>query len=179
MWGRPPHFLLPVTNHATVYRPVNDELERFVTTELAQLGFELVELRRRGSKSRPVLDLRVEREDGARVSVDDCARVSRAVEARLEDGKFVSERYVLEVSSPGIERPLRHPRDWQRAVGQSAVVTAQVLPGGKAEVTIVGLAGDSGAEVAVVRDGRGAEHQLPLADVTQARLAFHWNSGKE
>ena len=179
MWGRPPHFLLPVTNHATVTRAVNDELERVVTTELAQLGFELVELRRRGSKSRPVLDLRVERADGARVSVDDWARGSRAVEARLEDGKLVGERYVLEGASPGIERPLRQARDWQRAVGQPAVVTAQALPGGKAEVTIVGLAGEPGAEVALVRDVRGAEHQLPLAAVTQARLAFHWNSGKE
>ncbi len=175
MWGRPPHFLLPVTTPAAV----NDELERVVTTELAPLGFELVELRRRGSKSRPVLDLRVERADGARVSVDDCARVSRAVEARLEEAQLVGERYVLEVSSPGIERPLRHARDWDRAAGQPAVVTAQALPGGKAEVTVVGLEGEPGAEVAVVRDAKGAEHRLPLESVTQARLAFHWKSGKE
>jgi ribosome maturation factor RimP len=158
---------------------VNDELERVVTTELAALGFELVEFRRRGSKSRPVLDLRVERGDGARVSVDDCARVSRALEARLDGAGLVGERYVLEVSSPGIERPLRQARDWQRAIGQPAVVTAQPLPGGKAEVTVVALEGDDGAETAVVRDGKGAEYRLPLADVTQARLAFHWNTSKE
>jgi ribosome maturation factor RimP len=166
---------LPVTTHAAVH----DELEHVVATELAPLGFELVELRRRGSKSRPVLDLRVERADGARVSVDDCARVSRAVEARLEEARLVGERYVLEVSSPGIERPLRHARDWQRAAGQPAVVTAEMLPGGKAEVTIVGIEGEPGAEVAVVRDAKGAEHRLPLAGVGQARLAFHWNSSKE
>ncbi len=158
---------------------MNDELEHVVATELAALGFELVEFRRRGSKSRPVLDLRVERGDGARVSVDDCARVSRAVEARLDGAGLVGERYVLEVSSPGIERPLRQARDWQRAVGQPAVVTAQPLPGGKAEVTIVALEGDAGAEAAVVRDAKGAEYRLPLADVTQARLAFHWNTSKE
>ncbi len=158
---------------------MNDELERVVTTELAALGFELVEFRRRGSKSRPVLDLRVERGDGARVSVDDCARVSRALEARLDGAGLVGERYVLEVSSPGIERPLRQARDWQRAIGQPAVVTAQPLPGGKAEVTVVALEGDDGAETAVVRDGKGAEYRLPLADVTQARLAFHWNTSKE
>ncbi len=158
---------------------MNDELERVVTTELASIGFELVEFRRRGSKSRPVLDLRVERADGARVSVDDCARVSRAVEARLEAAQLVGERYVLEVSSPGIERPLRHARDWQRAVGQPAVVTAQPLPGGKAEVTVLAVEGESGAEIAVVRDAKGVEHRLPLADVSQARLAFHWNTSKE
>jgi ribosome maturation factor RimP len=158
---------------------VTDDLERVVTTELASLGFELVEFRRRGSKSRPVLDLRVERGDGARVSLDDCARVSRAIEARLDAGGVVGERYVLEVSSPGIERPLRQARDWQRAVGQPAVVTAVVLPGGKAEVTVVALEGEPGAEVAVVRDAKGTEHRLPLAEVSQARLAFHWNTSKE
>ena len=126
-----------------------------------------------------MLDLRVERADGARVSVDDCARVSRAVEARLEEVGLVGERYVLEVSSPGIARPHRQARAWQRAAGQPAVVTAQSLPGGKAEVTVVGLEGDPGAEVAVVRDAKGVEHRLPLESVTQARLAFHWNSGKE
>ncbi len=126
-----------------------------------------------------MLDLRVERADGARVSVDDCARVSRAVEARLEAAQLVGERYVLEVSSPGIERPLRQLRDWQRAVGQPAVVTAQPLPGGKAEVTVLAVEGESGAEIAVLRDAKGVEHRLPLADVSQARLAFHWNTSKE
>lgn len=175
MWGRPPHFLLPVK----LQDAVNDELERVVTTELTALGFELVELRRRGSKSRPVLDLRVERSDGARVGVDDCARVSRALEARFEAVGLVGERYVLEVSSPGIERPLRQARDWVRASGQPAVVTAQALPGGKAEVTVLGVEGEPGAETAVLRDAKGVEHHIALAEVTQARLAFHWNSGKE
>ncbi|MGZ8375976.1 MAG: hypothetical protein ACXW0Z_01935 [Gemmatirosa sp.] len=152
-----------------------DALEHAVSAELDALGFDLFDLRRRGSKSRPVLDLRIERRDGSRVSVDDCARVSRAVEARLESQRLVGEQYVLEVSSPGIERPLRGPDDWRRFVGQTAVVTAPPLPTGKAEVTIVALEGESGEEVVIVRDERGAEHRLRLAEVSQARLAFHWN----
>jgi ribosome maturation factor RimP len=59
-------------------------------------------------------------------------------------------------------------------VGKAAVVTAPPLAGGKAEVEILALEGDPGAEVAVVRDGKGAEHRLPLAEIAQARLAFHW-----
>ena len=162
---------------------MSDHLETVVREAVAALGFELFELRRRGSRSRPVLDLRVEHADGAAVTIDDCARVSRAVEARLDDpeqnARLVGERYVLEVSSPGIERPLRRPEDWRRFAGQSALVTAEPLPGGRAEVTLVALAGEPGAEVAVVRDDKGAEHELPLASVTQARLAYHWNSRKE
>jgi ribosome maturation factor RimP len=154
---------------------VKDALEHVVAAELDALGFDLFELRQRGSKSRPVLDLRIERRDGSRVSVDDCARVSRAVEKRLEAERFVGEKYVLEVSSPGIERPLRGAGDWRRFAGQTAVVTAPSLPAGKAEVTIVALEGEAGEEVAVVRDERGAEHRLRLTDVSQARLTFHWN----
>ena len=154
---------------------MNDALEHVVAVELDALGFDLFELRRRGSKSRPVLDLRIERRDGSRVSVDDCARVSRALETRLEAERLVGEQYVLEVSSPGIERPLRSAAEWRRFAGQRAVVTAPPLPAGKAEVTIVALEGEPGEEVVVVRDERGAEHRLRLAEVSQARLAFHWN----
>jgi ribosome maturation factor RimP len=154
---------------------VQDTLEALVTTELDSQGFDLVELRRRGSRSRPVLEVRIERRDGAPLAVDDCARVSRALEARLDEGRLVGDRYVLEVSSPGIERPLRTAAEWRRFVGQSAVVTATPLPGGKAEVEIVAVEGEDGAEVVVLRDDRGAEHRLPLSAVSQARLAFHWN----
>lgn len=117
----------------------------------------------------------MERRDGATLGVDDCARVSRALEARLDESGVAGERYVLEVSSPGVERPLRTVAEWRRFVGQSAVVTAEPLPGGKAEIEIVAVEGEPNAEVAVVRDARGAEHRLPFAAITQARLAFHWN----
>ncbi len=153
---------------------MTDDIETIVTQELAALGFDLVELRRGGSRSRPVLDVRIDRHDEQPLTVDDCARASRAVEARLDESGVAGERYVLEVGSPGVERPLRTAAEWRRFVGKAAVVTATPLPGGKAEVEILALEGDSGAEVAVVRDGKGVEHRLPLAQVAQARLAFHW-----
>jgi len=153
---------------------VNQPLESIVRQEVEALGFELFELRIGGTKSRPVVDVRIDRVDGERVTVEDCARASRAIEARLDSGEVISARYRLEVSSPGMERPLRHAADWRRFAGRRASVTAPALPGGKAEVEIVGVEGEPGAEVAVVRDQRGAEHRLWLAGVAQARLAFHW-----
>jgi ribosome maturation factor RimP len=155
---------------------VADALEDLVTTELDSLGFDLVELRRRGSRARPVLEVRIERRDGAALAVEDCARVSRAIEARLDASHLAGDRYVLEVSSPGVERPLRTAAEWRRFVGQPAVVTAIPLPGGKAEVEIVAIEGEPGGETVVLRDERGAEHRLSLADVAQARLAFHWKN---
>ena len=153
---------------------MREVVEPIVAQELDTLGFDLVELRRGGSKSRPVLELRIDRRDGTKVTIEDCARVSRAVEARLEAGALVSEQYVLEVSSPGADRPLRSPADWRRFVGRRATVTSGVLAGGKQEIEILALEGEEGAEVAVVRDPKGRDYQVPLSAITQARLAFHW-----
>lgn len=120
-----------------------------------------------------MLDVRIDRRDGMKVTVEDCARASRGVESRLDGGQLVAERYVLEVSSPGVERPLKTAADWRRFVGRRASVTSAVLKGAL-EVEIVGVDGDVGREVAVVKDSDGAERRVPLAEVKEARLAFHW-----
>jgi ribosome maturation factor RimP len=85
----------------------------------------------------------------------------------------LGDRYVLEVSSPGLERPLRNAADWQRFVGRKASVSSPAL-NGREEVEIVAIDGDPGAEVVLVRDERGQEQRVALADVKDARLAFHW-----
>ena len=170
MWGRLPTFFCYRTNLARCLKPT---LEEVVTQELDGLGYDLVEMRRGGSRSRPVFEIRLERRDGAGVTVDDCARASRAIEARLEATELVPERYELQVSSPGIERPLRNAAEWRRFAGQWASVNSPAL-NGRLEVEIVGVEGDAGAEVAVVRDAKGVERRVALADVTEARLAFRW-----
>jgi ribosome maturation factor RimP len=148
------------------------ELEALVIKELNALGYDLVELVTRGTKSRPIVDVRIERQDEKGITVKDCSTASRAIEAQLDQGGIISDRYVLEVSSPGVERPLRRPADWRRSVGKQASINSPLL-GGRIEAEIVGLEGEEGAEVALIRDKRG-EHRVPLADVTDARLAFHW-----
>lgn len=152
---------------------MNAALEDVVSTELDALEFELVELVQRGTRSRPVLDLRIDRRDGQTVTVEDCARASRAIEARLDGGTLVAERYVLEVSSPGVERLLRTAAHWRRFVGRRVNVTSAAL-GGRAEVEVIGVEGDMTEEIVVVRDPQGVEHRLPLGEIRDARLAFHW-----
>jgi ribosome maturation factor RimP len=157
---------------------MNETLESLVASEIKPLGLELFEFKIGGSKGRPVLDVRVEREDGEKVTVDDCAAASRVIEVRLDAEDFGGKRYVLEVSSPGIERPLRNAKDWRRFVGANAVVTTNVVgdPAGRRtdEVEIAGVEGDAGQEVVIVHDERGDERRFPLAAVEKARLAFHW-----
>ncbi len=154
---------------------MGESVEPIVVQELGTLDFDLVELRRGGSRSRPVLEIRIDRRDGSKVTIEDCARASRALEARLEAGALVSEQYVLEVSSPGADRPLRTAADWRRFVGRRATVTSGEVAGGKQEVEILGLEGEDIAAVVHVRDPKGREAHIPLSEITQARLAFHWN----
>ena len=151
---------------------MKDELQDVVAKELDQLQYDLVELRRGGTKTRPLIEVRIDRRDAAAVTVDDCARASRALEARLDGSQLVSEQYVLQVSSPG-ERPLRSPDEWRRFTGRWANVLSPEH-GGRMEGKILGLEGEPGAEVVLIDLGAGKERRIPLADVKEARLAFHW-----
>src|SRR6202158_3276998 len=157
---------------------MNGALENIVASEIKPLGLELFELKLGGSDGRPVIEVRVKREDGKKVTVENCAAASRAIEAKLDEEDFGGKRYVLEVSSPGVERPLRNARDWRRFAGSSGVLTTNVAgdPAGRRtdEVEIVGVEGDAGEEMIRVHDERGQERRFPLAAVEKARLAFHW-----
>src|SRR6185312_17207895 len=84
-------------------------LQTVVESELDALGYGLVLLRRGGTRSRPVLEIRIQRRDGQPVSIGDCVRASRAVEARLDaagdvGSELTGSRYELQVSSPGDAR---------------------------------------------------------------------------
>jgi ribosome maturation factor RimP len=169
MWGEPPHFFVLEGAGLQLPRRVNDELQRVVTKELDGMGFDLVELRRGGTRSRPVIEVRIDRRDGAGVTIEDCARASRALEARLDGSGLAGDRYVLQVSSPG-ERVLRSPSEWRRFTGRWADVTG--MDGGRLEAKIVGLEGEDGGEIAVLEGPGGRQHRVPLSSMKEARLAF-------
>src|SRR5688500_19785230 len=105
MWGRSPTFFVSCTLRSYV----NDALEGLVTATLDEMELDFVEVRRGGSRARPTIDVRIERRDGQAVTVDDCARASRALEARLDYEGRLGERYVFVVSSTGVERQLQDP----------------------------------------------------------------------
>ena len=153
---------------------MSSAVEDFVRAEVAALGFDLVEFRKGGIGRKPLLDVRIDRTDGTKVSVDDCAHVSRMIEPKLEQSGLVGPAYVLEVSSPGVERPLRHAADWRRFAGRRAQVLSASL-GGREEVEVVGVVEVDGEEVAVVRDQRGEERRIPFLEIREARLVFRWN----
>ncbi len=145
---------------------------------ISSLGFELVDLRRTGTLQRPILQVRVDRPDsrpGQGVTADDCAMLSRSLERFLESRAMVGPRYVLEVSSPGFERPLRWPEHWRRYVGRQARVRSNAL-GGRRQVEIISVPDD---EHVVLRQNDGSEVTLALDNIREATLVVDWEaSGK-
>ena len=150
---------------------MNQELEAVVRKELDTVGFDLVELRNGGTKSRPVIEVRIDRRDGSAVTVDDCAIASRALEKVLEAGRLVPDNYELQVSSPG-ERALRTPGDWRRFTGRWANILSPDF-GGRFEAKIVAVEGEDPEVVVVVQEEKRTEKRIPLTAVKDARLAFH------
>jgi ribosome maturation factor RimP len=151
------------------------DLEQQVAARLRELGFELVELRQGGAARRPLLQVRMERADTGgdrRVTVDECAKASRALEAWLDGTGFAGGRYALEVGSPGLDRPLRRPEEWRRFAGRAAEVLVPAL-GGRFPVRIGALVEDP--EPAVELEfPKGVRRTLSLAEIKEARLTVEW-----
>jgi len=150
-----------------------DSLIEAVRARLSELGYELVDLKRGGSRTRVLIQIRIDHKDPAAggVTVDDCAKVSRALEPWV-DTLGIGPRYVLEVSSPGLERPVRWREHWERFAGRD--VHVRLRGRGRIRATIVRL--EPGAETSVVLRPRGETNELtvPLAEARDATLAVDW-----
>ena len=148
---------------------LTESLEEAFRSQLDALGLELADLRIGGTAQRPLVQVRIEwpPSDPPRpVTVADCARASRALEVWLDQGGPLGPRYLLEVSSPGLERPLKWHRHWVRFVGRT--ITARLEGMGRVRARIVAVP-DQGT--VVLQPEGGDERTVPLAAVRDARLA--------
>lgn len=155
------------------------QLERAIEALLESMGFELVVLERGGGRGRPLLRLRIDRPGGvageSAVTVTDCAAVSRAVNELLETSPEAPVDYILEVSSPGVERPLVRPRDFERFAGREVLLRGYgPLRDRDRQVTgrLLGLGGEDGQAVAVEVDGDRVE--VPFEAIARAHLVYRW-----
>lgn len=145
---------------------------------LGRLGFELVTLERGSGRSRPVIRLRIDRPDGepgrSPVTTGDCASVTRAVEEFMEGRADVPRDYVLEVSSPGVERPLVRLRDYRRFAGREVLLRGYG-PLADGDRRVQGrLLGLDGAEEAVRMEVSGRRVEIPLESIAKATLVHRW-----
>ena len=153
-----------------------------VEARLERLGFELVEGGWVGSPRRPILRIRMDLPDSipgqGGVTVDQCAEVSRDLEPWLDAHPDIPERYVLEVSSPGVERPLTRRRDWERFRGQPVLLKGRDFPGARGnrlEGELLGLEEvPGGAPVVVLLLEDGESVRIPLERIQKAHLIYRW-----
>lgn len=94
--------------------------ERF-ESEIAEQGYELVEVEIAGQSGMRILRLYIDKPEVG-IRIEDCSIVSQFLNPLLDAEDFISENYILEVSSPGIDRPLRKPADFIRFAGEEIVV---------------------------------------------------------
>jgi ribosome maturation factor RimP len=152
---------------ATETRDIPTQVEQAVTPVLARDGYELVLIEYVPRSA--ILRLYIDREGG--VTIDDCQKVSHTV-GDLLDAEGISDRipgrYHLEVSSPGLDRPLVKPRDFQRFAGQAVnVTTREPLEGGRKNFKgQLAQAGDRECQVVV----DGTSYTIPYDVIARAKL---------
>ncbi|MDA0675464.1 MAG: ribosome maturation factor RimP [Proteobacteria bacterium] len=141
---------------------------RVIEPVLTERGFDLVRVRLSGT-TRPVLQVMAERKDERAMTVDDCATLSRAISVVLDAEDPVRGEYRLEVSSPGLDRPLVRPSDFQKYAGLDVKVqTRRALTGRKRfRGQLKGLEGDD-----VVLETEDGCVKLPLNEVSEAKIVI-------
>ena len=144
------------------------EVERMIAPAVEAMGYDIVRVLLSG-KRRPRLQIMAERQDGAGMLVEDCATLSRAIEAILDVEDPIAETYELEVSSPGIDRPLTRSADFERFAGyQAKFETASLVEGRRRFVgRLLGLEG-----AAVRLETKDGEIALPCAAIAKAKLVL-------
>ena len=147
-------------------------------------GFDLVEVQSGREASGWIVRLFIDRpiqagEEGAPndrvvpISHEDCERVSRDMSAALDVADLIPHAYQLEVSSPGLDRPLRRERDFARFVGKSARI--RLVEGVEGRRNFSGtLRGAHDGLVEIECDGRS--YQLPIGSIAQAKLIPDWDA---
>lgn len=145
-------------------------LTRLIEPEAKAEGFELVRVKMMGGKSDPTLQVMAERPETGQLSLEDCAQLSRRLSDVLDQADPIEGSYRLEVSSPGIDRPLTRPQDYQRWAGHEARISLSEPIDGRKQFngTLAGVQGDQ-ALVDVPGFGRKA---LPLRRIHAAKLVI-------
>ena len=145
------------------------QIEAMIAPSLEAMGYRVVRVAFTGGR-RATLQIMAERADGAAMAVDDCATISHSVSALLDVSDPIAGAYMLEVSSPGIDRPLVRGEDYERFAGHEAKLElAQPRADGRRRFRgrLLGL--DGGAAKVLV----GEETVLlPLGDIARARLVL-------
>lgn len=162
MSGPQAHFLFPVVK----MRQDLQKLKRVLAAVVEAMGYDLVEVEFQARPDNSLLRIYIDGERG--VTLDDCQRVSHQVSGVLDVEDLIAGRYTLELSSPGLDRPLSEPRHFIRFAGSEVRIQLRELLDGRRKL-MGRLLGMHDNEVVIV-DGEGREWRVPLERIEKARL---------
>jgi ribosome maturation factor RimP len=149
-----------------ITKQVSDLIEPIVN----ELGFQLVDVEYLTDLGRWVLRIYIDREGG--ITVDDCAKVSRELGDLIDIKNIIEHEYVLEVSSPGLNRPLKKEADFIRVIGKKIKVRTRMPSNGQRN--FIGILHDF-REHELYIQSKGELITLAWADVEKANLIYEFN----
>ncbi|MFD2670062.1 ribosome maturation factor RimP [Marinicrinis sediminis] len=140
---------------------------------LDENGFELVDIEYVKEGANRFLRIFVDKENG--IDIEECGRISEYISAKLDEKDPITEAYFLEVSSPGAERPLKKPKDFERSIGKYVnITTYEPIDGSKEfEGTLLAY-DDQFVTVEIKVKQKKQKVEIPQAKVAKARLAIEF-----
>jgi len=158
-------------------KPLEIKIENLISGDIASLGYEVVRVHLMANSSNPLLQIMAERCDGASMTVDDCATISHAASEKLDADDSITNHYTLEVSSPGIDRPLIRLKDFERFKGHIAKIELEarsetIANGKKRFQAHIGSVSGLDADAAIELCTEAGSYQVPLKDIARAQLVL-------
>jgi ribosome maturation factor RimP len=144
---------------------LRDQLIDYIKDPLELEGFEIIELKLSRYKSSHRVQVYVDSDNG--VSLDDCSRLSAVIGSIIEENGVISSRYILEVSSPGLDRPLMTSRDFSRRIGERIEVYFDDVESAPVQGELIS-AGESSIELKL-DDGK---KKIDLVKVKKGKIIF-------
>ena len=148
--------------------PQAKKIERLIAPTAESMGYEIVRILMVGVGSgKPTLQIMAEKQDGT-MDIEDCSRLSQAVSALLDVEKTIEEAYLLEVSSPGIDRPLTRAKDFERYKGHDVRIETDEPIG--AQKKFKGMLKGLDEQDNVILETDKGDIALPLSVILKAKL---------
>ncbi len=143
-----------------------NKVKELISDIFQREGIELVELSYRRRKEGMVLTFLVDKPDG--ISLEECSRLNHEMDQLLDKSGIMNERYLLEVSSPGLDRPLRTREDFIRAIGKPVRIISHLPVDGR-DVHSGELCGINDRDIVIIgKDNLSTV--IPFEDISKARL---------
>ena len=148
---------------------ISEKILELVQPVTDSFGIEIVDIELVGGRGRSILRILIEKP--GHVTIDDCAQVNREVSDLLDIEDLIPSRYTLEVSSPGLDRPFKTVRDYERAYGQPVkIITSRVVDGSNVHTGRL----DRCENAVVTLDSKDGRIRIPLESIQKAQLELIW-----